>query len=221
MGPTRKKIFIGPEPGNTLKVALLGMPNCGKSSLFNALVAPPMHKKQETSDFCFTTLEVSRGQFYCQDPRLDWYKKIFGARKSVGCNTIIADGPALVRGSHLGAGEGMAFMEEYRECDAFLHVLRGWDDPQLTHWEETVDAQRDAEQLNQELLMADLHRLEDRLVALYTEHDELLHEHQPVGKNHKWEKWTLIRAWHWLVGRDRKEHEVRGECAFSPAFCVL
>jgi len=211
MAPTQKRIFIGPEPGNTIKVSLIGMPNSGKSSLFNALVAPPLHKLQEVSDHCFTTLDVSRGEFYVPDPRLDWYQKIFGSRGKVGCSTLIADGPALVRGSQQGAGEGMAFMEEYRECDVFLHVLRAWDDPQLTHWEETVDPQRDAELLVQELLLADLHRIEDKLLALYTEHDELLYDHQPVGKNHKWEKWTLLRAWHWLAGHDRKEYECKGK----------
>ncbi len=202
----KNRIFIGPEPGNTIKLAIIGMPNTGKSSLFNALVAPPLHKMQPVSDFCFTTLGISRGEFPIEDKRLDWYQKIFGAKRAIGFTSIVADGPALVRGSHAGNGEGMQFMEQYRDCDVYLHVLRGWDDAQLTHWEETVNPVRDAEIVTQELLMADLVKLENRILELYKEHDSLVYNHQPVGKNHKWEKWTLLRAWHWIVGRDRTEH---------------
>ena len=80
----QKRIFIGPEPGNTIKLAIIGMPNAGKSSLFNALVAPPLHKMQPVSDFCFTTLDVSRGEFPVEDKRLYWYQKIFGAKRALG-----------------------------------------------------------------------------------------------------------------------------------------
>lgn len=208
--PGNKRIFIGPEPGNTLKIALLGLPNSGKSLLYNNLVVPPVNNLQPVDTFLFSTLDPTRGSYPIPDPRLDWYEKIFGSLNVKGLRTIVSDGPALVRGSHLGEGEGMQFMEDYREADVLYYVLRGWEDDQLTHFEETVDPCRDAHILNQELLMADLQRIETRLVELYTEQDQAVYDHQPIGKNNKWARWTLQRAWHWIVGHDRKEHVVRG-----------
>jgi ribosome-binding ATPase YchF (GTP1/OBG family) len=202
-------IFINPEAGNTLKVALLGLPNSGKTSLYNALVTPK--HPQPTDDFIFTTLKVTKGSFSIPDPRLDWYEKIFASLNVKGFRTIVADGPALVSDSHLGGGEGMEFMEEYRDVDVFYYVLRAWNNPNLTHYDETVDPVRDAEAINQNLLMADLYKIEKLIKDLYSKHDELVYDHQPVGKNNKWLLWTLLRAWHWIVGYDRKEYEIKGK----------
>ena len=204
-----KKIFTGvKQPGNTLKFALIGLPNSGKSSMFNALTVPV--NKQDVDTFLFSTLDVTRANFYNPDSLLDWYVEIFGSKQGKGFTSIVADGPALVENSVHGEGEGIDFLEEYACCDVLINVVRCFEDEQLTHYYETIDPVRDSKIVVQELLMADLMTIEKRIIELYTEQDQIVYDMGTVGKNHKWERWTMLRAWHWLVGCDRLEMPIKG-----------
>ncbi len=203
---------LGPwQPGNRLKYAILGFPNTGKSLLYNVLTEADPPKQAVVDDVMFSTIDTQIGQFKVPDERLDFLQKIHGA---VGQNTmkaIVGDGPALVDGAWTEVeGEGHSFLKHYETCDVILHLLRGWEDEELTHYHETVDPVRDATLLNHELLMHDLLKIEARINELTEEGDLLEYNHSAFGKTLKWERWTLLRAWELLIGRPRDETVVKG-----------
>lgn len=203
---------LGPwQPGNVLKYALLGFPNVGKSLLYNVLTEADPPKQAVVDDAMFHTLEVQIGQFPVPDERLDYLVKIHGAAGGNTMTAIVADGPALVDGAWTEEeGEGHSFLKKYESCDVFLHLLRGWESEEITHYHETVDPVRDVTLLNHELLMHDLLKIEKRINELTEEGDTLEYNHQNFGKTLKWERWVLLRAWELLVGRPRKETVIKG-----------
>ena len=97
-----------------------------------------------------------------------------------------------------------------------FHVVRGFENRELTHYHESVNPLRDVTLLNHELLMYDLLKIEARIVESYAETDLQTYEHQNVGKSVKWERWVLLRAWELLVGRPREETKVKGKNRPTP-----
>jgi ribosome-binding ATPase len=142
-----------------MKVGIVGLPNAGKSSLFNALTKAGA----EAGNYPFTTVEPNVAIVPVPDDRLDRVADTVGAHPVVHETIAFHDIAGLVRGAHSGEGLGNKFLANIRETDAILHVVRAHDDPQVVHPEGRVDPAADAETIETELLYADLEQAERRL----------------------------------------------------------
>jgi len=142
-----------------MKVGIVGLPNAGKSSLFNALT----RAGAEAGNYPFTTVEPNVAIVPVPDERLDQVAATVGARPVVHETIAFHDIAGLVRGAHSGEGLGNKFLANIRETDAILHVVRAHDDPQVVHPEGRVDPLADVETIETELLYADLEQAERRL----------------------------------------------------------
>ena len=142
---------------------IVGLPNVGKSTLFNALTATAA---AQAANYPFCTIEPNVGRVAVPDPRLGVLAEIGRSAKIVPTSLEFVDIAGLVRGASQGEGLGNQFLANIREVDAIIHVLRCFEDPDVTHVEGSVDPIRDAETVETELMLADLDSLEKRLPAL-------------------------------------------------------
>jgi ribosome-binding ATPase len=142
-----------------MKIGIVGMPNAGKSSLFNALT----RAGAQAANYPFTTVEPNVAVVGVPDDRLDRVAATIGARPIVHETIQFHDIAGLVRGAHQGEGLGNKFLANIRETDAILHVVRVHEDAQVVHPEGRVDPLADAEAIETELLFADLEQAERRL----------------------------------------------------------
>ncbi len=142
---------------------IVGLPNVGKSTLFNALTATAA---AQAANYPFCTLEPNGGRGAVPDPRLDVLARIGKSQKIVPTSLEFVDIAGLVRGASKGEGLGNQFLANIREVDAIVHVLRCFEDADITHVEGSVDPLRDAETVETELMLADLDSTEKRLVNL-------------------------------------------------------
>jgi GTP-binding protein YchF len=136
---------------------IVGLPNVGKSTLFNALTATAA---AAAANYPFCTIEPNIGRVPVPDPRLDVVARIGKSARIIPTHLEIKDIAGLVRGAAKGEGLGNKFLGAIREVDAVLHVLRCFEDPDVTHVEGSVDPLRDAELVETELLLADIDSLE-------------------------------------------------------------
>ena len=142
---------------------IVGLPNVGKSTLFNALTATAA---AQAANYPFCTIEPNVGRVAVPDPRLGVLAAIGKSAKIVPTSLEFVDIAGLVRGASRGEGLGNQFLGNIREVDAVVHVLRCFEDPDVTHVEGNIDPIRDAETVETELMLADLDSLEKRLPAL-------------------------------------------------------
>jgi GTP-binding protein YchF len=142
-----------------MKVGIVGLPNAGKSSLFNALTKAGA----EAGNYPFTTVEPNVAIVPVPDDRLQRVAETVGASPVVHETIAFHDIAGLVRGAHSGEGLGNKFLANIRETDAILHVVRAHDDPQVVHPEGRVDPAADADTIETELVYADLEQAERRL----------------------------------------------------------
>ncbi|HKE79573.1 MAG TPA: redox-regulated ATPase YchF [Solirubrobacteraceae bacterium] len=142
-----------------MKVGIVGMPNAGKSSLFNALT----RAGAEAANYPFTTIEPNVAVVPVIDERLDRVAEIVGSSSVVHDTIDFHDIAGLVRGAHEGEGLGNRFLANIREVDAIVHVVRAHHDPNVVHPEGEVDPLRDMETIETELVYADLEQAERRL----------------------------------------------------------
>jgi len=133
-------------------LGIVGLPNVGKSTLFNAL----SKAKADVSNYPFTTINPNIGVVEVPDERLAVIQKISGSKKAVPTVINFSDIAGLVKGAHKGEGLGNQFLSHIREVDAIAHVVRCFADPNITHVEGEVDPKRDIELINAELILADL-----------------------------------------------------------------
>jgi GTP-binding protein YchF len=140
---------------------IVGLPNVGKSTLFNALTAT---QAAEAANYPFCTIEPNVGRVSVPDPRLDVLAKIAGSAKIIPTQLEFVDIAGLVKGASKGEGLGNQFLGNIRQVDAIVHVLRCFEG-EVTHVEGTVDPIRDAEIVETELMLADLDSLEKRVDA--------------------------------------------------------
>ena len=139
---------------------IVGLPNVGKSTLFNALTETAA---ADSANYPFCTIEPNTGRVAVPDARLDRIFDITGSAKMTPTFLEFVDIAGLVRGASKGEGLGNQFLGNIREVDAIAHVLRCFEDENVAHTEPTIDPVRDAEVVSTELLLADLESLERRV----------------------------------------------------------
>jgi len=142
-----------------VKVGIVGLPNAGKSSLFNALTGAAV----PAENYPFTTVEPNVAIVPVRDERLEQIAATLDAEPLIFETIEFHDIAGLVRGAHSGEGLGNRFLSNIRETDAILHLVRAHDDPQVVHPDGAVDPARDADTIETELLYADLEQAERRL----------------------------------------------------------
>ena len=143
-----------------MKAGIVGLPNVGKSTLFNALTATG---KAEASNYPFCTIEPNVGIVPVPDPRLETIKEYIDSKQVIPAVLQLVDIAGLVRGASEGEGLGNKFLSHIREVDAILHVVRCFEDEDVSHIDGTVDAIRDVETIETELMLADLQQIESSL----------------------------------------------------------
>ena len=141
---------------------IVGLPNVGKSTLFNALTATAA---AQAANYPFCTIEPNVGRVGVPDPRLNVLSNIGKSLKTIPTSLEFVDIAGLVRGASKGEGLGNQFLANIREVDAIIHVLRCFEDTDIAHVEGSIDPARDAEVVETELMLADLDSLEKRLTA--------------------------------------------------------
>jgi len=145
------------------KCGIVGLPNVGKSTLFNALTQTAA---AQAANYPFCTIEPNVGDVAVPDPRLDTLAKIAGSAEIIPTRITFVDIAGLVRGASKGEGLGNQFLATIREVDAVAHVLRCFQDDDITHVEGRIDPIGDAEVVETELMLADLESLEKRIKPL-------------------------------------------------------
>jgi GTP-binding protein YchF len=140
-----------------LTIAIVGLPNVGKSTLFNALTKNTVL----AANYPFATIEPNVGIVTLPDPRLQALSDLFHSERIVAAPVSFVDIAGIVKGASVGEGLGNKFLANIREADAIAQVVRGFDDPDVVHVDGKVDAASDMETINTELILADLQTLEN------------------------------------------------------------
>jgi GTP-binding protein YchF len=142
-----------------MKCGIVGLPNVGKSTLFNCL----SNAKAQAANFPFCTIEPNIGTVNVPDPRLEALEDIVNPERVVPATVEIVDIAGLVKGASKGEGLGNMFLGNIRECHAILHVLRCFDNPNIVHVDGSINPLRDKETIDFELQLKDLESLEKRI----------------------------------------------------------
>ncbi len=145
------------------KTGIVGLPNVGKSTLFNALTRTAA---AQAANFPFCTIEPNVGDVSVPDDRIKTLAKIAGSKQIIPNRMTFVDIAGLVKGASKGEGLGNQFLGNIRECDAIAHVLRCFEDSDVTHVDGRVDPVADAQVVETELMLADMESIEKRLQGL-------------------------------------------------------
>ena len=142
---------------------IVGLPNVGKSTLFNALTSTAA---AEAANYPFCTIEPNKGRVAVPDERLLEISKLANSEKVIGAQLEFVDIAGLVKGASKGEGLGNQFLANIRETDAIIHVLRCFEDDNISHVEESIQPIRDIEIIETELLLSDLESINRQMLNL-------------------------------------------------------
>jgi ribosome-binding ATPase len=148
-----------------LQIGIVGLPNVGKSTLFNALTK----NDALVANYPFATIEQNIGVVGVPDPRLDKLAELFGSARKLPATVDFVDIAGIVRGASKGDGMGNKFLSHIREADAICQVIRAFNDPDVHHVDGKVSPKSDLETINTELILADLQTIEKALPRLQKE----------------------------------------------------
>ncbi|KAF9095443.1 hypothetical protein BGX29_004613 [Mortierella sp. GBA35] len=162
--PVEEKVLLG-RPSNNLKIGILGVPNIGKSTFFNAMT----NSSVPAENFPFCTIDPSEARVLVPDERIDWLTAHYKPQKVTPAFLTVIDIAGLVRGASKGEGLGNAFLSHVRSVDALFHLCRGFEDLGVTHVDGSVDAVRDLETIHDELLLSDM----DTLHKIHQEYEKV------------------------------------------------
>ena len=149
----------------SLSIGIVGLPNVGKSTLFNALT----NNNILAANYPFATIEPNTGIVPVPDERLNVLAKMYHAEKITPATVTFVDIAGLVAGASKGEGLGNKFLANIRQCDAIVHIVRAFESDDIVHVENVIDPKRDIDTINTELILADLQTLETRLTRLAKE----------------------------------------------------
>ena len=142
-----------------MKLGIVGLPNVGKSTLFNAIT----QAGAESANYPFCTIEPNVGTVLVPDERIDKLVEMYDPDKTTYAVIEFVDIAGLVKGASKGEGLGNKFLSNIREVDAIVHVVRAFEDGNIVHVDGSVDPVRDIETINYELIMSDLEILDRRI----------------------------------------------------------
>ena len=142
-----------------MKLGIVGLPNVGKSTLFNAIT----NAGAQSANYPFCTIEPNVGVVAVPDKRLDRLAEMYDPDKYTPATIEFVDIAGLVKGASKGEGLGNKFLANIRECDAIVHVVRCFEDPDIVHVDGSIDPKRDIETINLELILSDVEMLERRI----------------------------------------------------------
>ncbi|MGB4761791.1 MAG: redox-regulated ATPase YchF [Candidatus Saccharimonas sp.] len=149
----------------SLSIGIVGLPNVGKSTLFNALT----HNDILAANYPFATIEPNTGIVPVPDERLTKLAELYNAEKIIPASVTFVDIAGLVTGASKGEGLGNKFLANIRQCDAIVHIVRAFESGDIVHVENDVNPARDIDTINTELMLADMQTIETRLARLQKE----------------------------------------------------
>ena len=142
-----------------MKLGIVGLPNVGKSTLFNAIT----NSRADSANYPFCTIDPNIGIVPVPDPRVDALSELYNPKKTTYATVEFVDIAGLVRGASKGEGLGNKFLSNIRSVDAVVHVVRCFKDDNIVHVDGSIDPVRDIETINTELILSDIELLERRI----------------------------------------------------------